>query len=133
MTYITETPVRVRYAETDAMGIVHHSQYVIYFEEGRSSYTRERGSAYSTIEQSGFYLTVTGINVRYHHPARYDQLLTVRTWIAEMKSRGLTFAYEVIEAETRELLVSGTSSHICITHGGKIARIPDEWRAWATD
>ncbi|GAB4518947.1 MAG: thioesterase family protein [Anaerolineae bacterium] len=128
--YISEIQVRVRYAETDAMGIVHHAQYIVYFEEGRSSYARERGSAYSDIERSGYYLTVTGVNVRYMHPARYDELLLLRTWVTEMKSRGITFAYEILNAESGERLVTGSTNHICITHEGKVAKIPEAWRGW---
>lgn len=130
--FIAEITFYVRYAETDAMGIIHHSSYVIYFEEGRTNYARQRGSDYASFEQSGFYLTVTEIAVRYLKPARYGQQITVRCWIDEMKSRGLTFAYEIVDAKTQELFVTGTTKHICITHSGQIAHLPDEWRSWAT-
>ncbi len=129
---IAETTLYVRYAETDAMGIVHHASYIIYFEEGRSNYARQRGSDYASFERSGYYLAVSEINARYIKPARYGQQLTVRCWIEDMKSRGLTFGYEIIDAQTRDILVEGLSKHICITHDGQVARLPEEWREWGT-
>ncbi len=127
---IMETTLHVRYAETDAMGIVHHASYIVYFEEGRSNYARQRGSDYASFERSGYFLTVSEVNARYIKPAHYGQQITVRCWIEDMKSRGLTFGYELIDAETREILVEGYSKHICITHEGQVARLPDQWRAW---
>lgn len=129
-TYIAETSLHVRYAETDAMGIIHHASYILYFEEGRSHYARQRGSDYASFEASGFYLAVSEVNARYIKSAQYGQQITIRCWIAEMKSRGLTFAYEILDASSRDLLVEGFSKHICITHKGQVARLPDQWRAW---
>ncbi len=129
--FVAETTFYVRYAETDAMGVIHHASYIVYFEEGRSSYARQRGSDYAKFEQSGHYLAVSEVNARYGKPASYGQQITVRCWIDEMKSRGLTFAYEIVAAQTQEVLVTGYSKHICITHDGQVARLPDEWRAWA--
>ena len=130
---IMETTLHVRYAETDAMGIVHHASYIVYFEEGRSNYARQRGSDYASFERSGYFLTVSEVNARYIKPARYGQQITVRCWIEDMKSRGLTFGYELVDAETRETLVEGYSKHICITHDGQVARLPDQWRAWGNN
>jgi acyl-CoA thioester hydrolase len=129
--FVGETSFHVRYAETDAMGIVHHASYIVYFEEGRSNYARQRGSDYASFEQGGHYLTVAEVNARYLKPARYDQQLAVRCWIEEMKSRALTFAYEIVDAKSREMLVTGYSKHICITHEGQVTKLPDVWRAWA--
>jgi acyl-CoA thioester hydrolase len=129
--YVAETSLYVRYAETDAMGIVHHGSYIVYFEEGRSNYARQRGSDYAKFEKSGLYLTVTEVNARYHKPAYYGQLLVIRCWIEEMKSRGLTFNYEIINPSSRDLLVAGFSKHICITHDGQVVMLPEEWRKWA--
>ena len=129
---IAETTLYVRYAETDAMGIIHHASYIIYFEEGRSNYARQRGSDYASFERSGYYLTVSEINARYIKPARYGQQITIRCWIAEMKSRGLTFSYEIVDATTRDILVEGSSKHVCIRHDGQVARLPEAWREWGT-
>jgi acyl-CoA thioester hydrolase len=127
--FVAETSFHVRYAETDAMQIVHHASYLVYFEEGRSSYARQRGGDYADFERSGHYLTVAEVNARYLKPARYGDHLTIRCWIAEMKSRGLTFAYEIVTADGTQC-VTGTSKHICITHKGEVAHLPEAWRAW---
>ncbi len=129
---VAETTLYVRYAETDAMGIIHHASYIVYFEEGRSNYARQRGSDYASFERGGYYLTVSEINARYIKPARYGQQITIRCWIADMKSRGLTFGYEILDATTHDILVEGFSKHICITHEGQVARLPDQWRSWGT-
>jgi acyl-CoA thioester hydrolase len=129
--FVAETRFHVRYAETDAMAIVHHSSYIIYFEEGRSNYARQRGSDYAAFERSGLYLTVAEVGARYLKPARYSQLLIIRCWIEEMKSRALTFNYEIVDADSGEILVTGFSKHICITHQGQVTKLPDVWRAWA--
>lgn len=129
---IIETTFYVRYAETDAMGIIHHASYIVYFEEGRSNYARQRGSDYASFERSGYYLTVSEVTARFIKPAHYGRQITVRCWIDDMKSRGLTFGYEIVDAQSRELLVEGHSKHICITHAGQVAHLPNEWRAWGT-
>jgi acyl-CoA thioester hydrolase len=129
--FVAEASFYVRYAETDAMGIVHHANHIVYFEEGRSNYARQRGSDYASFERGGHYLTVAEVSARYLKPAQYGQLLTIRCWIEDMKSRALTFAYEIFESSSGDLLVTGWSKHICITHAGQVTKLPDEWRAWA--
>jgi acyl-CoA thioester hydrolase len=129
--YVAETTFYARYAETDAMGVVHHASYIVWFEEGRSNYSRQRGHSYAEFEQSGYFMTVSEINARYLKPARYGQRITVRCWIEEMKSRSLTFGYEIIDAETKDIFVTGFSRHICITHDGRVTRIPASWAQWA--
>jgi len=128
--FIAETTLHVRYAETDAMGIVHHASYIVYFEEGRSNYMRLRGSDYALFEKTGYYLIVTEINARYLKPARYGMQIIVRCWIEAMRSRAMTFAYELLDADTGDLLVKGVSQHMCITHTGKVSTFPDSWKAW---
>lgn len=129
--FVASTTFHVRYAETDAMGIVHHASYIVYFEEGRSHYARLRGHDYASFERSGFYLAVTEVEARYVQPARYDDRVTVHCWLEEVKSRGVTFAYEIVGAESGVLHVTGRSRHICIRHDGGVAPLPAEWRAWA--
>lgn len=129
--FVAETSFHVRYAETDAMGIVHHASYVVYFEEGRSNYARQRGRPYADFERSGYYLTVAEVHARFLKPARYDDRLTVRCWIDDMKSRSLTFAYEIVDVASGELVVTGSSKHICITHDGRVTVIPEIWREWS--
>lgn len=128
--FIAETTFHVRYAETDAMGIVHHASYIVYFEEGRSSYIRQRGSDYADFERAGFFMAVSEVSARYLKPARYGDRVTVRCWLEAAQSRSLTYGYEIVHAETGEVLVTGQSKHICLSRDGKVSRIPDEWRAW---
>lgn len=128
--FVAETTLRVRYAETDAMGIVHHGSYIVYFEEARTNYARLRGSDYASFERGGHYLAVTEVSARYIKPTRYDRQLTVRCWIVAMKSRGLTFAYEIVTADTREVVVTGQTKHICIDRDGNVATLPAAWREW---
>ncbi len=122
----------VRYAETDNMGIVHHSVYFVYFEEGRSQYMREAGSDYAEVEKSGFQLPVTETQVRFAGSLRYGQQVRVRTWIAESLSRRLTFAYEISAADDVEdgakALVIGFTRHVWTDSAGKVTRLPDRWR-----
>ncbi len=127
---VAETTFHVRYAETDAMGIVHHASYLVYFEEGRSHYARQRGSDYASFERGGHYLAVSEVSARYIKPARYDDRITVRCWIGDMKSRTLTFEYEIVHAASGDVLVTGQTRHICITHDGQVVKIPEAWRRW---
>ena len=114
----------VRYAETDAMGVVHHASYIVWFEEGRSAYMRARGLPYSEVERRGYYFTVVEVSARFLSPARYDDRVIVRTRLAELHSRGLTFAYEIRRLADDVLLVRGETRHICIDRTGKVQRIP---------
>jgi len=129
---IEEVTLYVRYAETDAMGIVHHASYIVYFEEGRSNYARQRGGDYASLERSGYYLAVSEVHARYVKPARYGDQITIRCWLEEMKSRTITFAYQIIISDSGETAVTGYSKHICITRDGKVTTIPDEWRRWSS-
>lgn len=121
---LSESHLRVRYAETDAMGIVHHSRYIPWFEVGRSDWMRQAGLPYGEFERMGYYLTVTEIGARYYHPAVYDELITIYTWVESVQSRGVMLGYEVKNASGQRL-VMGYSKHVCITHDGQPARLPD--------
>jgi acyl-CoA thioester hydrolase len=127
---VTETSFYVRYAETDAMRIVHHASYVVYFEEGRSDYLRQQGADYADFEKDGFYLAVSEVHARYLRAAVYGQRLVVRCWIAELGSRGMTYEYEIVDSKTGDVHVTGQTKHICITKEGQVARIPAGWREW---
>ncbi len=129
---IAETTFHVRYAETDQMGIVHHSAYIVWFEEGRSAWSRQAGRPYADFERAGYLLAVSEVGARYLVPARYDQRVTVRTRVSQVRSRLIRFEYEVLAADTGEALVTGFTSHICLDRHGKPSRIPEEWRHfWA--
>ena len=124
----TETSFYVRYAETDTMGIVHHASYIVWFEEGRSHFLRTRGCSYTQLEEAGYFLTVTELEARFISPARYGDRVTVRTKLESLRSRSLSMIYEVANADSGQLLVTGQTKHICIDREGNVARIPDDWR-----
>jgi acyl-CoA thioester hydrolase len=104
--------LRVRYKETDQMGIAHHANYIVWFEIGRTDLCRVAGFPYPDIEARGYILVVTDIQCRYRTPFRYDDEVLVRTSIAEMGSRSITFAYELYDARGETLRATGTSSHV---------------------
>lgn len=116
--------VEVRYAETDAMGIVHHSAYLVWFELARTRLCRETGVSYAEIERGGHFLTVTGVQVSYRRAARYGDELRVTAWIDRFGSRGVRFGYEVDRGADR--LASGTTEHVWIDRQGRPCRIPEQ-------
>ncbi len=130
--FLTETPIRVRFAETDMMGIVHHAAYIVYLEEGRGSLGREQGIPYAELERMGYSLAVSDLQIRYYEPARYDDLISVLSWIEQVRSRGMTFGYEIVNAETRQRLVTARTKHICVDHTGTVCKLPHEWIAPVT-
>lgn len=117
-----ETEIRVRYADTDTMGVVYYGTYPIYFEVGRAEFMRSKGFPYKKFEETGFHLVVVHLEAKYYNTAAYDDLLTVRTHIAELKSRGLTFHYEIFR--DKALIVEGKTKHICTNSDKKTVIIP---------
>src|SRR4051812_37960558 len=91
-----EVTIRVRYAETDRMGLLHHANYLIYFEQARIELLRSLGVAYKDLEDQGYLLVLTKIEVRYRRPARYDDLLTVRTMVVKTTAVRIDHLYEVL-------------------------------------
>lgn len=116
----------VRYAETDAMGVVHHAAYLVYFEEARSHYLRSLNRDYATIEAEGFQLPIVEVGVRYHGSLKYGQQIHIKTWVRESRSRRIKFDYEISAAGSEEVLVSGFTTHIWTDSSGKVTRAPDE-------
>jgi len=123
-TRTVETTLRVRYAETDTMGIVYHANYLIWFEVGRGDYFRALGQDYGRWEEEGYLLPVSEAYARYHAPARYGETITVSTRVQQVRSRSITLAYEVHAADTQQLLASGWTKHICSDHQGHACRLP---------
>lgn len=107
-----ESRVRVRYKETDQMGIAHHSNYIVWFEIGRTDLCRATGITYSEIESRGRLLVVTEIGCRYRTPFTYDEEVLIRTSVAEAASRSLTFSYELYDSSGKTLKASGFSTHL---------------------
>lgn len=124
-----DVTVRVRYAETDQMGVVYHSNYFIWFEVGRVELMRALGFDYKQMEiQDDTYIVVADAHCRYHHPARYDELLLVRTRILEAKNRVLKFGYELFRQEDQKLLATGHTVHIACNRAGQVKHFPDKYK-----
>jgi acyl-CoA thioester hydrolase len=122
---IIETPLRVRYAETDKMGVVYHSHYVVWFEVGRTEWCRAAGLPYSRMEESGLLILVTGLTCRYRKSARYDDAVTVRAMMSELGSRGCEFVYEIVNEED-EVLCDGSTRHVFADVTGRPRRAPQD-------
>ncbi len=117
-----EIQIRVRYSETDAMGFLHHAQHFSYFEMGRTEMLRASGGNYREIEDSGLYFVVVSLNCKYVKPARYDDLLTLRTTLASLSPAKLCHRYELLR--DGELLASAESTLACVDGNGQVQRIP---------
>jgi acyl-CoA thioester hydrolase len=124
-----EVPLRVRYAETDKMGIVYHANYLIWFEIGRTEYCRAKGITYRDMEeQDGAFLVVAESYVRYKAPAYYDDHLTIRTRVNEMKKRTLCFEYEVFRASDNTTIAQGETIHVVTDSNSRVISFPDTYQ-----
>jgi acyl-CoA thioester hydrolase len=124
----SDVEFRVRYAETDQMGVVYHSNYLVWCEIGRTDLIRGFGHSYAEIEALGVGLAVSEASLRFHAPARYDDLIRVSTTLTDIRSRAMTFAYTITHAERGTRLVSATTTLIGLDRDGRIARIPSALR-----
>ena len=118
-----EIAVRVRYAETDRMGLLHHANYFVYFEMGRTELLRQRGVSYRDIEDSGFLLVIVDIGCKFKRPARYDDLLTLRTSVDRVTHVKIVHKYELFHEGT--LLAEGHSTLACVDREGRPQRLPE--------
>jgi acyl-CoA thioester hydrolase len=131
MSEYSETILRVRYAETDKMGVVYYGNYYIYFEIGRVEYMRQRGVDYSQMElQDDSFIVVVESNCRYRRPARYDDPLRIRTRVIDVKRRTIQFGYEVLNDETGELLATGGTLHVVCDSKGRPKTLPEKYRRY---
>jgi acyl-CoA thioester hydrolase len=122
MTLTAETTVRVRYSETDRMGLLHHPNYLIYFEQGRTELLRSQGVSCKDLAAQGYLLVPTRIQVRYRSPARYDDLLTVRTTVVRASEAQIEHRYQVFR--DGQLLAEGESTLGCVDQAGRIQNLP---------
>src|SRR5262245_60745306 len=111
-----ETTIRVRYAETDRMGLLHHANYLVYFEQARTELLRNIGLTYRDIEDQGFLLVLTRLEVRYRRPAYYDDVLTVRTTVERTTAVRIDHRYEVFRGA--ELIAEGATTLACVGRDG---------------
>ena len=129
-----ETEIRVRYAETDQMGIVHHANYLIWFETGRSELCRAKGFSYKQMEDEDDALMVVAESYcRYKSPAHYEDVLTVRTRVSEMRSRSIRFFYEIHRASDDTLIAEGETLHLVTDRNKKVRKLPEIYRNRLTD
>ena len=120
-----ETEIRVRYAETDKMGIVHHANYLIWFELGRSDFCRSRGFSYLEMEEKDNALMVVGESYcRYKSPAFYEDVLIIRTKVEQIRSRSLRFIYEIYRPSDETLLAEGETLHLVTDENKKVRSMP---------
>lgn len=116
---------RVSYGETDAMGMVYYGNYMEFFERGRSEYIREHaGISYADVEERGVLLPVREASARYRAPARYDEVILIRTAIKEWGRATMTFIYEIYDEKREKLLAQGMTQHACVGRDYKPARVP---------
>jgi acyl-CoA thioester hydrolase len=123
-----ETRLRVRYAETDQMGVVYHANYLIWMEVGRVEYWRAAGLRYRDMErEDGVLLVVAEVNCRYLSAAVYDEEVIVRTSVAEVNPRMIRFVYELLGAEDGRLLASGYTKHVFCGADRRPAKLPKKY------
>jgi acyl-CoA thioester hydrolase len=122
MSTIFETTLRVRYAETDQMAVVYYANYINWFEVGRTEMLRQLGLTYREMEEDGMVLPVVEVKCRYKHPARYDDEITIRTWVVQLRASFLRFQYEVVRKSDERLLAEGESVHVVV--GRDLKRAP---------
>jgi len=119
-----DVEIRVRYQETDAMGFLHHANYFTYFEIGRTELLRANGRDYRQVEEDGLFMVVVKIGSTYKLPARYDDVLTLRTAVARITAAKIEHTYQVFRGE--DLLTEGFSTLACVDRQGRVQRVP-EW------
>lgn len=115
--------IRVRYCETDAMGFLHHANFVNYYEMGRTELLRAQGGSYRAIEEEGLFLVVVKLDCRYHAPARYDDLLTLETTVVRTSAVKIEHSYRLFRGD--QLLATANSVLACVDRAGRVQRLPD--------
>lgn len=124
----SETRLRVRYAETDQAGVVYHANFLVWLEVGRVELCRDYGFNYREMEKDAdAFLPVTECRVKFRNPARYDEEIIVRTRVLELRSRAISFAYEVARASDATLLAEGETHHIVMNSQGRARAFPPEY------
>ncbi len=125
----TVTETRVRYAETDQMGVAYHANYLVWCEMGRTDFIRQHIKSYAEVEREGVALAVSEANIRFHAAARYDELLQIRTTLTDVRSRALTFDYQISRLADGERLASATTTLVALGPNHRPAALPADLRA----
>ena len=124
--------LRVRYAETDQMGVAYYANYLVWFEVGRSEFCRNRGFLYADLEASGYRLVVTDVHCKYRNSARYDEAVTVRTSLKGLNRRMITFGYKILRQNSEEVIAEGETRHLCLDSTGKPKSLPPQFASKLT-
>ncbi len=119
-----ETQIRVRYAETDQMGLLHHANYLVYFEQARTELLRSQGLTYKDMEAKGFLLVIAHAEVKFRSPAKYDDVLTIKTTVSRTTPVRIEHSYQVTCDGRR--VADGKTTLACVDRAGKIQELP-EW------
>jgi acyl-CoA thioester hydrolase len=121
-----DVELRVRYSETDAMGVAHNKIYYEWFELGRTEFCRRRGLSYREIEERGIYLVVAESLCRFRKPLRYDDRFIVRTALQDIASRKVVFAYEIRTIDGASLMAQGYTVHVAVNRAGAVTSMPED-------
>lgn len=125
---LNQTTLRVRYAETDQMGVVYHSNHFIWFEVGRVELIRQLGFSYRDLErEDGRFIAVVEAKCRYRAPVHYDEEVLVRTWLKTVRESVVVFSYELLRPPSDELLAEGETVHVVTDSNMKIATLPEKY------
>ena len=124
---LTAVRLRVRFAETDQMGIAHHSAYVVWMEAARVEWLRERGLSYRQLEEEGVSLAVSGLELSYRAAAEFDDEIEIETRLVEARSRRFRFEYRLTRPHDSALLANGATVHVPTDESGRAIRLPEMW------
>ena len=131
MSDYSETTIRVRYAETDQMGVVYHGNYFTWFEVGRVELCRQLGFEYKQMEIEGdSFIVVAEAQCRYKRPARFDDVLAVRTRVANSNRRAMRFRYEIVNQASGEVIATGETTHVICDRQGRPKSLPEKYRKY---
>lgn len=126
-----DTTIRVRYAETDQMGVVYYANYLVWFEVGRAELCRHLGFEYRQMEvEDDTFIVVAEASCRYKRPARYDDVLTIRTRVANFQRRTIRFGYEIFNQASGELIATGETLHVICDRQGRTKSLPEKYRKY---
>ncbi len=124
---LVDVEIRVRYAETDQMGVAYYANYLVWFEVGRSEFCRKKGFRYADLEALGYRLVVSDVHCRYRNSAKYDETIVIRTRLKHLNKRMITFGYQVLREDREEVIAEGESQHICVDSNGKTKSLPEKY------
>jgi acyl-CoA thioester hydrolase len=127
--FLSESKVKVRYAETDQMGVAYYANYLVWFEVGRSQYCNDRGFSYREMErQTGLYMMVAEAKCRYVSPARYEDDLVIKTRVIQITRRTVRFGYQIERLPDGAKIATGETLHVLATPAGRLASFPEKYR-----